>query len=1583
MPPFVNAAFNMPVEASNTCGLREAQEFCLQTGVTGARKSCDICDANDPNRMHPPSYLTDFNDKSRLTWWQSETMLQGAQNPNVINITLTLGKSFDITYVRLKFYSSRPESFAIYKRTNENSTWVPYQFYSASCEDTYRKQNRGIITRGDETQAICSDEYSDISPLTGGSVAFSTLEGRPSAYDFENSPVLQEWVTATDIKIVLTRMNTFGDEVFGDPQVLKSYFYAISDFAVGGRCKCNGHASECTQSTGNGMEMKLVCNCEHHTKGQNCEVCDDFYNSQPWQRATPVDAHECQPCNCNGLSNRCYFDEDMWRRTGDGGHCIECRDFTSGAHCERCQDYYFRRSENERCQPCNCNPTGSETEQCDMSGRCRCKPGVTGEKCDRCMPNFFEFGPAGCRQCACVLAGSRDNTPFCLPDTGTCTCKEFVEGQNCDVCKPGYFNLMEDNPYGCIACYCHGHSSICTSAPGFTSRVIHSSFDSGRQRWLGGYKDRADEVETNYNAIGGSLGISSPSQEAVYFIAPDRYLGNQQYSYNQFLEFKMSLGEDGAQPSLYDVVIEGAGLQIYTPIYSQANPVPRTIEQVYRFRLNEHQEYQWNPRLTALEFHRLLSNITSIKIRGTYTPGGVSYIDEVKLHSARQGGSDTRVSHIEQCTCPEGYIGQFCESCSPGYHRDPPNGGALDRCVPCNCNGHSESCNPNSGQCICEHNTAGVNCERCAPGFYGYALAGTPDDCKPCPCPGNGECVELLNGDVLCINCGEGVTGNRCDECIDGYFGDPQGRNGPPRPCEKCRCNDNIDPNAVGNCDRSTGECLKCIYNTGGYSCDKCKDGYYGDALELPKGGCKACDCHPHGSVTRPGQEGIPCDQRTGQCSCLPNVIGRKCDQCFEAHWNINSGNGCEPCRCDPLGSFNRSCDIYAGQCPCKQGVGSRTCGSCLPLHFGFDDSGCDPCECDPEGSTDRECDVRTGQCPCHTSIEGRKCDRCEENKFNITAGCIDCPPCYTLVQKRVNIHRRKLNDLREIINNIGNNPGDIDDTDFRRRLLQVQDSVNDLVRDARQIVGDGGPIGDQLEALQEAIRMLMMECGKISSDIADARITAEESDYDVSGAERAIEDAERALRDAENYIENEGYSALQQAREAQQRFGQQSDRMTEIAKQARELAERQEEEATQIEQTAKDALNMSREALNTARESFAKPAETARELETLRREVTDGDRLHEQTKAMAERALQQAKDAYDDSLGILTESRSITVPSVDTTSLKDEAQLIKDDATRIKEEAETLLNQQRQLMADVDQEQIEAEEQLESGIRQQQIADELLADADVAREIARDAIAKAEKTLKDANETLKTLNGFDERVQQSQQGAADAEKKIPDIENQIREAEVKTRDARYSLAGAVEDANMARDIAQEAQATAEMASNNADEIREEAETTKDRAEELNRKATQLAADVDSAEQKLEEQEQQAAEDERLAEQALSKADQAKTSADDSSSKVSGALSTVNDILRQLSGLAEIDTGKLDELEENLNKAEQRLIDANLEERYNALFAARQQQNQWVRDYTNELIKLREDVANIKKINETIPRTCFRNVELEPTDPTS
>lgn len=102
------------------------------------------------------------------------------------------GKAFDITYIRLKFYTSRPESFTIYKRTEQGGPWQPYQYYSASCRKTYGKDAKTFIRPGDdERTALCTDEFSDISPLTGANVAFSTLEGRPSAYNFDQSLVLQ------------------------------------------------------------------------------------------------------------------------------------------------------------------------------------------------------------------------------------------------------------------------------------------------------------------------------------------------------------------------------------------------------------------------------------------------------------------------------------------------------------------------------------------------------------------------------------------------------------------------------------------------------------------------------------------------------------------------------------------------------------------------------------------------------------------------------------------------------------------------------------------------------------------------------------------------------------------------------------------------------------------------------------------------------------------------------------------------------------------------------------------------------------------------------------------------------------------------------------------------------------------------------------------------------------------------------------------------------------------------------------------------------------------------------------------------
>uniref|UniRef100_A0A667XRK6 Netrin 1b n=1 Tax=Myripristis murdjan TaxID=586833 RepID=A0A667XRK6_9TELE len=338
IPDFVNSAFGKDVRVSSTCG-NPAARYCVVTEKGEERtRDCHTCDAGDPKKSHPPAYLTDLNNPHNLTCWQSENYVQYPQN---VTLTLSLGKKFEVTYVSLQFCSPRPESMAIFKSMDYGKSWVPFQFYSTQCKKMYNRQNKATITKQNEQEAICTDSHTDMHPLTGGLIAFSTLDGRPSAHDFDNSPVLQDWVTATDIKVTFSRLHTFGDENEDDSELARdSYFYAVSDLQVGGRCKCNGHASKCVKD----REGNLVCECKHNTAGPECDRCKPFHYDRPWQRATAREANECVACHCNLHARRCRFNMELYKLSGrrSGGVCLNCRHNTAGRHCHYCKEGYYR-----------------------------------------------------------------------------------------------------------------------------------------------------------------------------------------------------------------------------------------------------------------------------------------------------------------------------------------------------------------------------------------------------------------------------------------------------------------------------------------------------------------------------------------------------------------------------------------------------------------------------------------------------------------------------------------------------------------------------------------------------------------------------------------------------------------------------------------------------------------------------------------------------------------------------------------------------------------------------------------------------------------------------------------------------------------------------------------------------------------------------------------------------------------------------------------------------------------------------------------------------------------------------------------
>ncbi|XP_067209558.1 laminin subunit gamma-1 isoform X2 [Linepithema humile] len=1296
----------------------------------------------------------------------------------------------------------------------------------------------------------------------------------------------------------------------------------------------------------------------------NCiSNCISWNGSFPWNTLST--------CNCNGYSDRCYFDKELYKATGHGGHCLDCRANRDGANCERCRENYYQHPESNYCIACNCNEIGSRSLQCNSEGKCQCKPGVTGDKCDRCADNFYNFGSFGCTSCDCNLAGSANNFPRCNNVTGICVCKENVEGERCSECRPDYFNLAVDNEFGCTPCFCYGHSSICRPATGYSKLLIESMFVRGNERWTANVA--GNPIPLHYDALTQTISVTALDRDNVYFLAPDRFLGNQRASYNQDLSFILRIGETGPAATVRDVILEGAnGEQITQPIFGQKNRLPTVTPQEYRFRL--HEQYGWEPRLSSRAFMSILSNLTAIKIRGTFTHQGRGFLDDVKLETAHRGAAGEPADWVEHCQCPAGYVGQFCESCAPGYHHDPPNGGPFATCAKCNCNGHADICEAETGQCICQHNTAGSNCELCSRGYYGYPLKQTPDDCKPCPCPDNGPCILMGdNPDPICSECPNGRTGRRCEVCSDGYHGNPE----IGVACHLCDCNNNIDLNAVKNCNNRTGECLKCVNNTAGFHCEECLPGYYGDALsDRKEDGCKLCQCYPPGTVELDDGRVAPCDQLTGHCTCKPHVVGRNCDKCEEGYYHIMSGEGCTPCNCDLEGSYNRTCNPITGQCQCRSGITGQRCDACESYKYGFSREGCKPCDCDSIGSQQLQCDPN-GQCPCLPNVEGRRCDRCKENKHNRQHGCVDCPDCYNLVQTAVDDHRRRLAELENTLHKINSSPTVIKDSDFEKELKNVQDRVKALLTIAKQGSGsENKTLVEQLDELREQLNTIDKIYQTVDVTTDDARDITEEGLTSIDEAEKVLDKIYEQLTDAEDYLASDGASALTHAKLRAEEVGQQNQQMTSIAQQARLHAEVNTNEAKKLHMLAEQARNTTLEAYNLAKQAISKNSNITNEIKDLENKLVQLEDRMDEVRNLTNIAAAKSSTVSQEALDLLI--LDLTLPSINIEQLQQQVESVSNEGLRIKEQAQLLLEQNENFIKEMVEKIRKSEELLERAQDQQAATAELLAELDEANETANDAINRSNQTLKEAQETLNKLGEFDAEVQRERVKAQDALKNIHSIEELIRNANQKAEDMTIVINGAGNSVDNARKVAQNAQTYADKASVNANDIRIEANKTKIEALRLESEAQKLHLRVDITDTVMKQYESQMANDANATAEANHKVGQAKTNVTLASQQVNKALSEVTEIIRELENLPEIDDADLNRLEERLVAAEKEIKAANLDQRIRALTDAKNLQTQWVKNYEDEVNRLRIEVENIDDIRKALPTDCYQRVRLEP-----
>ncbi len=915
------------------------------------------------------------------------------------------------------------------------------------------------------------------------------------------------------------------------------------------------------------------------------------------------------------MSKKCHFNQTLYDLTGHGGYCDDCEGNTAGPHCEECKVGFYRRENENRCIDCQCNPLGSENVQCDPAGRCRCRPGVIGDKCDRCAPNHYELSTTGCKMCSCNSIGSFDSPPVCDPRDGSCRCKANVEGMNCDKPKPGYFNLDADNIHGALPCFCYGHSSTCNSSSNYFVSYINADFNDVSR--LKAIDSRGSQFELKSQPNGVEIIMSQNSQDDVWLLAPSEFLGNQQLSYNQDLAFDIQLVESfpvtnnqpSARPSRKDIVLESSqyNIEVYMPIYGGAsqpkysgvntlnNGLPTYDRQTFKFQLNQYSG--WMPSLSVNDFQKLLSNLSAIKLRVSYAPSTNAIISNLNIKSAKLFSQKTdsdeiyisenglirrkelqTAKFVEECKCPVGHVGQHCQFCAEGYRREPVNGGPFARCVPCTCNNHSYTCDPDTGRCNCQHHTSGDNCEKCEHGYYGSSIMSTGsknDDtvyyseydlsnmCKKCPCPQDGACAEIFNYqlqsvEVVCLECPSGTQGNICELCDDGYF------NYKSSTCSKCECNGNIDENAIGNCDSSLPfeKCLRCIYNTTGDRCERCLPNYWGHALTSLK--CHACECSSLGTKLDRNGRPVQCNLENGQCDCKDNVKNRQCNECKEGFWNLKSGMGCEECKCNPLGSYNLSCDANTGQCFCKPGVQGLKCDSCVPLHYGFSDEGCKKCDCNILGTqyNNLQCDA-FGKCVCRENFSGMKCEICNENRYNFTSGCLKCEDCYNLVQEQVNLLRERMKSIQSTLNAIfasqsgSNSNRDKQNQDLLRNLKKLRADV-DKLHDSLFVDRDLKP------NYKETIIFLQNELKRIQEAILSTDQSFNQFNSQFKQAERLYSQANTTIIQSQtqlNYIKSKNMQRYERIESIKQSRldHEQNIKLQTLAKQSRETAKLQE----------------------------------------------------------------------------------------------------------------------------------------------------------------------------------------------------------------------------------------------------------------------------------------------------------------------------------------------------------------------------------------------------------------------------------------
>ncbi|XP_035224803.1 laminin subunit beta-1-like isoform X2 [Stegodyphus dumicola] len=1023
------------LRASSTCGTKGSERYCIVSYLTD-KKKCFQCETLPKNKNDPKLYHGIENIVSRIgkkskqvrKWWQSEN---GVEN---VQIQLDLTEEFHFTHLIITFKTFRPAAMLIERSHDFGRTWKVYQYFAYDCAESFPGIPRG--PRRKITDVVCDSQYSGIEPSTEGEVIFRVLPPNIPIDDPYSSDV-QNLLKMTNLRINFTKLHTLGDNLLdSSAEIREKYYYAIYEMVVRGSCSCYGHASRCVAPPGTPSRPDMVhgqCECTHHTKGANCQDCEDFYNDLEWKPAIGRQTNACKRCNCNGHATKCHYDAAVFEATArqSGGVCDACEHNTMGRNCEHCKPFFYQdpgrdiRDPNI-CQACDCDPNGSLDEGiCDartdtfsgmIAGRCHCKRNVDGRRCDRCKNGYWNFrgdNPEGCETCSCYPAGTVGNA--CDQDTGNCNCKRNVINRYCNQCLPEYYGLDTEGE-GCKPCDCD---------PG-GSKDNNCDVRSGQCRCLTHINGTRCDTPADYH-FAANLDYLVYEAELAKGTPDCQVLVREPYSEREatwtglgfmrafegsHLEFDIT---DIPKSLEYDIVIryepqlpakwEKARIIIERPGPVDPNgPCANTIVaqddiKMVSLAYGERYAIVYPPAcLEENKSYNIRLEFTNY-VEGVSTPSASVLIDSIvfipRIDSIPffEGSAvnEYRRQEFERFRCGQAFYSvvrpvpnEVCKKYlySIGFY-------VYDKAHECSCDptgSESLKCERLGGQCRCKANVVGRQCDRCAPGTYGFG----PSGCRPCDCNSVGSVDNFCDSQTGNCKCRPNTYGRQCDECQPGFWNYPN--------CQRCDCNGHAE-----TCDARTGYCIACKAFTTGPKCDRCDTGYYGDpriGVGIP---CRPCPCP--GTVDSGLSHANSCelDPRTQNVICLCDVgyAGERCDRCANNYYGdptVPNGK-CKKCDCNRNidETVPGNCDAQTGEClKCLYNTAGPHCEFCVEGFYGdATRQECLKCVCNSLGTSDVDgyCDGKTGQCPCLPNVVGISCDRCLPNHWNISskAGCVHC----------------------------------------------------------------------------------------------------------------------------------------------------------------------------------------------------------------------------------------------------------------------------------------------------------------------------------------------------------------------------------------------------------------------------------------------------------------------------------------------------------------------------------------------------------------------------------------------------------------